>query len=94
MKAKGMYGKILDVSWGSFINQLEYKAKWAGRTLIKVPKYYPSSQLCSHCGNKNTLIKNLDVITWTCPTCGTLHDRDINASVNILKEGKRILGIE
>ena len=80
---------IADVSWSSFINKLEYKAKWYGKEIIKIDKFYPSSQICSICGNNNGK-KTLDIREWTCPTCHTHHDRDINASKNILAEGLRI----
>ena len=80
---------IADVSWASFINKLEYKAKWYGKEIIKIDKFYPSSQICSVCGNCDGK-KTLDIREWTCPFCHTHHDRDINASKNILAEGLRI----
>ena len=82
---------ISDVSWSEFTRQLEYKSNWYGRTYIKVDRYYPSSQICSNCGNKNPEIKDLKLREWTCENCGSHHDRDINASRNILQEGKRML---
>lgn len=85
---------ISDVSWYKFVEMLTYKCKWFGKELVKIDTYYPSSQLCSKCGYKNSQVKDLSIREWTCPNCGTHHDRDINASVNILNEGKRILGIE
>ena len=75
---------ISSVSWSKFFTMLEYKAKWYGRVLIKVPAFYPSSQMCSCCGYKNTDVKDLKIRKWTCPECGTVHDRDFNASDNIL----------
>ena len=81
---------INDVSWAEFVSMLEYKAKWYGRTISKISTWYPSSQICSHCGYKDGK-KSLSVREWVCPKCGVLHDRDINASINILNEGLRIL---
>lgn len=81
---------ISEVSWYEFRRQLEYKAKWYGRTIVIIDKYYPSSQICSNCG-ENTGKKELSIREFTCPYCGKHHDRDINASINILHEGLRIL---
>ena len=80
---------IADVSWGEFVRQLEYKASWYGREIIKIDTWYPSSQICSNCGHKDGK-KALSVREWTCPICGTHHERDINASINILNEGLRM----
>ena len=80
-----------DISLYEFIRQLEYKAKWYGKTISKIDRFYPSSQLCSNCGFKNKDVKNLNIREWTCPVCGTTHDRDVNSAINILNEGIRVL---
>ena len=82
---------LLDSSMSRLLTMLIYKASWYGRTIVKVPNNYPSSQLCSSCGYKNSITKNLSVRTWICPNCQSKHDRDINASINILRKGIEIL---
>ncbi|GAB2484550.1 IS200/IS605 family element RNA-guided endonuclease TnpB [Alkalibacterium psychrotolerans] len=80
---------ISDVSWSSFVTKLQYKADWYGREIITVDKWFPSSQICSECGHKDGK-KSLEIREWSCPICHAHHDRDINASINILTEGLRI----
>ena len=82
---------ISDVSWSRLVSMLIYKADWYGRTIVKVPKDYPSSQLCHACGYKNSITKDLAIRKWVCPKCGSIHDRDINAAKNILSKGIEIL---
>ena len=91
IKNNKMAKSFQDVSLSEFVRQLEYKAKWYGKVISKIDTFYPSSQLCSNCGYKNPSIKNLEIREYNCPICGTYHDRDINAAINILNEGLRIL---
>ena len=81
---------IADASFGSFCNMIDYKAKWYGRTYIKIGSFYPSSKLCHCCGYKNTTLTLADR-EWECPNCHTFLDRDKNAAKNILEEGLKIL---
>lgn len=87
VKNRCMSKNIIDASWSKFVHQLQYKAEWYGKKVVKVDKFFPSSQLCSDCGYKNKDLRNLNVRVWTCPSCGVKHDRDVNAAKNILYRG-------
>ena len=80
---------IHSASWSQFVELLRYKAEWYGRTLIQVDRFYPSSKLCHECGWKYKELK-LSEREWTCRNCGTRHDRDVNAALNILTEAERL----
>lgn len=80
---------VADASWSEFVRMLEYKAAWYGRTIVKVGRYYPSSQICSHCGSRQEM--PLRIRVYHCPQCGSVIDRDLNAARNILAEGLRLL---
>lgn len=82
-----MKRSIYDTSWYEFKNNLMYKSRWHGRKLVRVDRYYASSQICHCCGHKSPITKDLSVRTWRCPDCGTMLDRDVNAAINILNEG-------
>ena len=90
MKNPKLAKAISDVSWSEFVRMLEYKADWYEKQVSKISRWYPSSQLCSNCGF-NSGKKPLSVRDWICENCGSHHDRDINASINILNEGLRLV---
>ena len=81
---------ISDASLSEMARQLEYKCAWHGRGFVKVGRFYPSSKTCSTCGHVLDELP-LSVRAWTCPVCGASHDRDLNAAVNIAREGERLL---
>ena len=81
---------VSNASMSGFARMLEYKCAWYGRELWKVGRWYASSQTCSHCGYKNPAVKDMKVREWVCPKCGVHHDRDVNAAVNIKREGQNI----
>lgn len=86
------FGKsVSDNGWGKFVSFLQYKLKETGKQLVKVDKFFASSQICNVCGYKNTETKNLGIRAWDCPECGTHHDRDVNAAINIRNEGMRLV---
>ena len=100
LSAKGMQKNhklaksVSDASFAKFVSMLEYKSLWYGRTIVKIDRFYPSTQICSGCGFRNTSLKGLKSLSkreWICPKCGEVHNRDLNASRNILKEGLKVL---
>ena len=90
IKNKKLARSIADVGWAMFKTFVSYKAEWAGKKVVLIDQFFPSSKMCSGCKKKNTLLSLTDRI-WVCPTCGENHDRDKNAALNIKEEGLRLL---
>lgn len=91
MKNRCLAKSIADVSLSELVRQIEYKAGWYGRTVVKIDRWFPSSKMCSSCGYVMETLP-LDVRSWSCPRCESKHNRDRNAAKNILVEGKRTVG--
>ena len=87
VKNHNLAKSIIDCSWNELIRQLEYKSKWQNKKFYQIDTYYASSQECNRCGSKNKKVKDLKIREWVCENCGMKHDRDINASINIMFEG-------
>ena len=90
LKNRKLSKSISDAAWSTFVTMLEYKCNWYGKVLVKINRFFPSSKTCSSCGHKEDKMP-LNIREWICPSCGCQHDRDLNASINILKEGWRNL---
>lgn len=93
VKNHNLAKSISDCGWYELTRQLQYKTDWNGRQYIKIGRFVKSSQTCHVCGYVNQETKDLAVREWTCPECNTYHDRDVNAAINILNEGLRMLNI-
>jgi len=91
MQNHRLAGAIADASWSEFVRQLEYKSKWYNREIIKINQWFPSSQLCSACGEKRVERLKLSDREWNCDACGVVHDRDLNAAKNILRAGMSLI---
>ena len=91
MQNHNLANSIDDVSWSEFVQVLKYKADWNGVRVIQIDRFESSSQSCHVCGHKNIDVKDLNVRKWTCPQCGTHHDRDVNAAINIRDIGLKYL---
>ena len=90
-KGFGNGKSTLDNGYGMFLSMLDYKLAERGGKLVKVDKFFPSSQICHCCGCRNPKVRDLRIREWICPDCGAVHDRDTNAAINIRTEGMRLL---
>ena len=90
-KGVKMNRRVSGAGWGAFLSQLDYKAGWYGKQVVAVDRTFPSTQICSCCGALSPEVSKTLPKTWTCPSCGAVHDVDVNAAVNLLREGRRIL---
>lgn len=86
LRSKRYSRSIADASWGEFVRQLEYRAEWRGRSLVKIDRFFPSTRTCSTCGHLGSRLPET-IRDWKCPNCGAQHDRDVNAAKNILAAG-------
>ena len=87
VKNKNLSKRIYDATWNELIRILTYKSKWLGKKCYQIDTYYPSSKVCSHCGYKNSKLKDLSIRKWECNKCHNENERDLNASINIMFEG-------
>ena len=94
VKNRHLAKEISSVGWGQFLSFVKYKMERKGGIFLKVDRFYASSQLCSSCGYKNPEVKDLKVRKWTCPECGTIHDRDENAKINLLNKAIELLNTD
>jgi putative transposase len=92
LRNRSLAKSISDAGWGEFVRQLAYKADWAGRQLVAINQWYPSSKRCSDCGHVMGTMP-LHIRSWTCPVCKAEHDRDVNAAINIKAAGLAVLAL-
>lgn len=90
VKNRKLSKSIVDVGWAMFVNMIKYKCERYGKECVQIDQWYPSSQICSHCNHKGSK-KALSIREWTCENCGTYHDRDINAAINIKNKGLNLI---
>ena len=90
IKNRKLSKSIADVGWSLFVNMIKYKCERYGKEFVQIDQWFPSSQICSHCNYKDGK-KVLSVREWTCGNCGTHHDRDINAAINIKNKGLELI---